>query len=411
MMPRRSSLLLFLLLLVPAAIVLLAGLALAWRTGQADPWVWAVPALLVMAPAGWWLARWGWPASIWAGLGLAGIILIFCAVAAMRASDPWAAVGLVLVVLLATGGGAMTRRHIIGGAAALLAAALLCWLGPPGPVSVRPDRPRLAILSALPLFWQEGAADPDGRVDAPIITLLRTRFDLRPIDDPRQLAASGARVLLLAQPRTMPPAALVALDAWVRRGGRLLLLTDRDLRWPSTLPLGDRRRPPMVATLDGLLAHWGVETRPFADGERRHFLPDGSLLTLSGATMPVGRDRDTDAAGPLLDVRVGQGDVLLLGDADILDDRLWLADPARPLDMRAWSADTPALVARWLGADLPGGRRWFRQLGDVHLGLRSAFLVGTGWAILGLILLGQRSARNGMRTNHENKLAKGVKNG
>ena len=36
-----------------------------------------------------------------------------------------------------------------------------------------------------------------------------------------------------------------------------------------------------------------------------------------------------------LRLRIGRGEALLLGDADLIDDRLWLADPARPLDPRS----------------------------------------------------------------------------
>ncbi len=240
------------------------------------------------------------------------------------------------------------------------------------------------------------------------MTLLRSRFDVRPIDDVRALAASGAPVLLLAQPRPMTPQALVALDRWVRDGGRLLLFTDPRLRWPSDLPLGDRRRAPMVGTLGPLLAHWGVRGGAVRDREIRHFLPDGRLLTMAGM-QPLSLEGQ-EGAVPLR-LRIGRGEVLLLGDADLIDDRLWLADPARPLDPRAWSADTPALVAQWLGAEMPDGRRWMRDVADVRLGLRSALLAGTGWAIVGLMLLRHRCGRNGMRTKSENKLVKGVKNG
>jgi len=75
-----------------------------------------------------------------------------------------------------------------------------------------------------------------------------------------------------------------------------------------------------------------------------------------------------------------------VGDADLIDDRLWLADPASPLDPRAWAADTPALVGHWLGVSIAQGRHWFREAGDVVTGLRWALIFGTGWAILGMVL-------------------------
>ncbi|WP_069336262.1 Gldg family protein [Sphingobium yanoikuyae] len=395
-------------LLLPATLMLLAGLAVAWCTGQADPWCWGWPAMLLLVPTGWWLARRDFLHALWMGLGGAGMVLLFCALAAARMPDPWAMIGLLLLALAAAGGGALLwQRRRLPACVALAAALLLLGFGPARPISSQPDRPVLAVITALPLFWEEGGAGT--RRDAPIVTLLRSRFEVRPIDDVRALAASGAPVLLLAQPRPMTPQALVALDRWVRDGGRLLLLTDPHLRWPSGLPLGDRRRAPMVGTLGPLLAHWGVRGGAVRDREIRHFLPDGRLLTMAGM-QPLSSGGRQEVAVPL-PLRIGRGEVLLLGDADLIDDRLWLADPARPLDPRAWSADTPALVAQWLGAEMPDGRRWMRDVADVRLGLRSALLAGTGWAILGLMLLRRRSGRNGMRTKSENKLVKGGKNG
>jgi hypothetical protein len=87
---------------------------------------------------------------------------------------------------------------------------------------------------------------------------------------------------------------------------------------------------------------------------------------------------------------------VLVGDADLIDDRLWLADPARPLDPRAWAADTPALMVQWLGGTMDGGRRWFRDGSDVIPGLRWALILGTIWAMLGTALL----RRAGQRAEH-----------
>ena len=87
-------------------------------------------------------------------------------------------------------------------------------------------------------------------------TFLRERYTLKPIDLPSQLP-KGA-VLLAAQPRALPAEELVALDAWVRGGGRLLLLADPMLEWPSERALGDRLRPPVSFADTGLLAHWGL---------------------------------------------------------------------------------------------------------------------------------------------------------
>src|SRR3546814_16682605 len=71
-------------------------------------------------------------------------------------------------------------------------------------------RAELEVISGLPLFWRENGV----KADAPIITVLRQRFDVRPVDSPLALEKGGAGMLLLAQPRAFSLDAQVALDAW-----------------------------------------------------------------------------------------------------------------------------------------------------------------------------------------------------
>lgn len=289
------------------------------------------------------------------------------------------------------------------GVVLLALAGLLLWRGPAQPLQPAPDRPKLAVITALPLFWTEmGQAGPR---DSPIVTVLRTRFTVMPMDDPVQLKPSGARRLLLAQPRAMTPAQLVAIDAWVRDGGTALVLADPLLRWPSDLPPGDRRRAPSASLLGPLLGHWGFAPLNVTDdSEIRHFLPDGQLITLSGA------QRSGDALPQRK--RIGKGAVLVLGDADPIDDRLWLADPAYPLDPRHWVADTPALAVRWLGgASIPADRRWMAQGQDVTRALRWALLAGMIWALLGAILVGQKTRWPDPGTKGEDSEGKDNKSG
>lgn len=406
----------FLWLWLPMLAVLLAGLARAWKTGQADPWDWGGSALVVAAIMGLLLALRGGVVLVWVALGTVGPVLIFCALAAGRMPDLWAVAGLLAVALLGVFGAAWLRSPPpimsrdasrwrfrlsdvgvpgrVSGFLLLIVAALLLWFGPAQPIKPIAERPKLAIFTALPLFWDESGQVGKGPRDAPIVSVLRSRFAVEPLDDPRHLARSGARKLLVAQPRALAPEQLVAIDNWVRGGGTALILADPLLRWPSDLPLGDRRRAPSASLLQPLLAHWGFERGALASGEMRHFLPDGRLLTLSGAAM---------GDGVPLRRRIGRGEVLLLRDADLIDDRLWLADPDRPLDPRAWVADTPAVLSGWLGAPIPDERRWMRATDNVILGLRWAILAGTGWAILGAVLLAAQFVAKTGRTKRENK--------
>lgn len=383
----RAGLIGFLWLWLPPVALLLWGLARAWATGQADPWNWALPAASLMAAAGWLTAQRGWAFSLWVAMGGAGMALIFCARVSGRMPDGAAALGLLAVAVMAAAGGALVQRsRYLAGAPLLAGAALLPLWGPTGPVQPVPDRPILAVVTALPLFWAETGEDGMGPVDAPIVTILRTRFTVKPLDGPARLAESGARRLLLAQPRALRPDQMVAIDHWVRDGGTAVIMADPMLRWPSDLPLGDRRRAPSISLLEPMLRHWGFAPPDGVEAtEMRHFMPrDGRLLTLSGA-QSWGRD------GYVATRRIGAGRVILLGDADALDDRLWLGDPARPLDPQGWVADTPAVLIDWLNGVPVEARRWMRTPPDVFAALRWSLLVGTGWAVMGLMLFGRIS--------------------
>lgn len=64
--------------------------------------------------------------------------------------------------------------------------------------------------------------------------------------------------LLVAQPRGLTAADNVALDAWVRDGGRLLLVLDPLITDHSAYHIGDKRRFNDVALLPPLLERWGL---------------------------------------------------------------------------------------------------------------------------------------------------------
>jgi hypothetical protein len=373
---------LFLMLFVPMLAVVLAGLFLVMRTGQADPWLWGGPAFVFLAAAGFFAGR---GVALASAVGAVLCVLLFCFLAAGRVPMGGAALGLLTISFLSGLGGAMLRvpaLRIIGGGL-LGCAALLMWLGPRDRVVASAARPSLAVMTALPLFWEEGGMV---RVDAPIIDVLRARFEVRAVDNPADVRARDR--LLLAQPRDPEPAGLVAIDAWVRGGGRVLALADPRLAWPSRLPMGDRRRAPSVTALAPLLTHWGVVLESVDEGEVRRFLRDGRLVT----TLAAGRLRATAPgcrameAGLVMRCAVGRGEAVIVADADLLDDRLWLADPVRPRESRAWVADTPDLIAEWLGVPAQAGRRWLRDGAALRDAVRWALLVGIGWAAMGMAI-------------------------
>lgn len=373
---------LFLMLFVPMLAVVLAGLFLVMRTGQADPWLWGGPAFVFLAVAGFFAGR---GVALASAVGTVLCVLLFCFLAAGRLPTGGAALGLLAVCLLSGLGGSMLCVPVSRalGCGLLGCAALLMWLGPRDRVVASVVRPPLAVMTALPLFWEEGGM---ARADAPIIDVLRARFEVRAVDRPADVRA-GDR-LLLAQPRDPGPAGLVAIDAWVRAGGHVLVLADPRLAWPSRLPMGDRRRAPSITALGPLLTHWGVVLETTDDGEARRFLRDGRLVT----TLAAGRLRATVPGcrameeGLVMRCTVGRGEAVMVADVDLLDDRLWLGDPARPLEARAWVADTPDLLAEWLGVPMQGGRRWLRDGAALRDAVRWALLAGIGWAAMGMAI-------------------------
>ena len=194
-------------------------------------------------------------------------------------------------------------------------------------------------MTGLPLVWgEEGPFDPGSRPAAAYSGLSKA-FDFRPVDvlAPRTLARG--RLLFLAQPQRLAPAELAALDAWIRGGGRALILTDPVLTWPSELPYGDIRRPPPTGLLAPLLGHWRLTLEPPAEaGEvvgrwnaRRVLLDSPGRLRGSGPGCAVGEEDWTALC------RLGRGKVRIVADADLLRDSLWNS-----------GADNPAAVAEWL---------------------------------------------------------------
>ncbi|MET0370328.1 MAG: ABC transporter [Sphingobium sp.] len=395
----------FLLFWLSGLALLIAGLPALLRTGQADPRSWTPFALLILGAAAYVACA---PRSFIIGrpplrsmvkgawlAGSAGVVPLLCWLAAGRSPAIWPVILLLSPVLLGVCAAMLFRARRLLAAVLCLAAALTLWrVGEARPLASETTSPaKLAVITALPLFWREGPTLPGNRVDAPIIGLLRLRFDVRPLDSPLDPALARIDRLLIAQPRAMAPEALVAIDDWVRRGGRAVILADPLLRWPSPLPVGDRRRAPPASALTPLLAHWGLYfgESPTMD-ERRLPVRGGAVMTLLGTAPLVIRGTGCTrfADGFAARCAIGRGTVTVVADADMIDDRLWLADPADPRDPRQWSADTPALIAAWLGATLPGDRRWVRSAADLEKGVRLAVLAGLFWAALGALLLHAR---------------------
>lgn len=206
----------------------------------------------------------------------------------------------------------------------------------------------LAIYTSLPLFWAEsgdiaGALAQDGPAHWVLDALAQEggpeRGAIHPLDTLTSLEGMASLrehgVLLMVQPRPLSPQENVALDAWVRAGGHLLLFADPMLAMDSAFAPGDPRRPQDVALLSPILGHWGLEM--FFDPDQPPqdhavALPEGALpVRLAGRLERFGKSGDAatgnaplascaiEAAGLLADCSIGQGRALILADATLFD--------------------------------------------------------------------------------------------
>jgi hypothetical protein len=122
----------------------------------------------------------------------------------------------------------------------------------------------------------------------------------------------------MAHPPAQAPENLVALDEWVRKGGRVLLLADPMLEWPSSRPLGDPLRPAPTFMETGLLAHWGLKLdAPDRRGPKVRRLGGVAVLAVSPGRLSGKCDVSPD--GLVGRCRIGKGEATVVADADLLD--------------------------------------------------------------------------------------------
>lgn len=177
-------------------------------------------------------------------------------------------------------------------------------------------KPRLALLTSLPIVLGEDfSLKTNG---SPALSALSAEFQVAPISTTSSKELAKVRLLLMAQPPAQTPQNLVALDDWVRTGGRLLLLADPLLEWPSERPLGDPLRPSPMFVDTGLLAHWGLRLdAPDRRGPAQRRLAGHRIVTVSPGAL---FGRCVISADRLVaDCRIGKGRAIIIADADLLD--------------------------------------------------------------------------------------------
>ena len=231
--------------------------------------------------------------------------------------------------------------------------ALLAALYRPAAASA----PAAIMLTGLPLRWSGGdiaAMIAEGANDDPALARLTEAGPVSLVDSIADQTPPPGGALLLAHPRALAPRELVAIDAYVRGGGRAVILADALSGWPARHALGDPRNPPVTSLLTPLLGHWGIglAAAPVAEGAAIPVDVGDTRLRLFSA----GRfDRlppqcDAYAGRRVARCPIGKGEAWLVGDADLLFAPLWRplvpgADHLRQADTMEW------LSARlWPGA-------------------------------------------------------------
>lgn len=188
-----------------------------------------------------------------------------------------------------------------------------------GELPARPpaERPTLALLTSLPLVFGESFGFESGGSAA--LTRLEQRYNVLPIGVADASSLQGQKLLLMAHPRAQPAEVLVELDQWVRGGGRVLLLADPKLDWPSERPLGDRLRPPPAFADTGLLEHWGLKlSGPERDGPAS--VGNGDLDILAASPGKLASHSCAIAGhGFVARCRIGRGKATVIADADFLN--------------------------------------------------------------------------------------------
>lgn len=219
----------------------------------------------------------------------------------------------------------MTTRRLIAALLAIVglaaAAAVIALSSRPNGLGVRPpaQRPELLLLTTLPIvFPDEFTLDSKA---SPVLAALQGRYRVVPISIADGNSLAGHKLLLMAQPQAQPAEVLVELDAWVRDGGRVLLLADPVLQWPSERPLGDLLRPPVAFADTGLLGHWGLKLA--APGQLG---PESLTVDGRGIETVAPGDLAANSANCAVDpsrliarCRVGKGLATVIADADFLD--------------------------------------------------------------------------------------------
>lgn len=127
----------------------------------------------------------------------------------------------------------------------------------------RPDKLKVGLISTLPVTGDPNSMFMTSQPSQPWVfyTQLRQVFDVTALPTATDKIPDGIRVLMLVQPQTLPEATLKAVDAFVSRGGNVLVFADPVPAATAGGLFGGETKPdtPQFAEL---LAHWGIKLVP-----------------------------------------------------------------------------------------------------------------------------------------------------
>jgi hypothetical protein len=197
---------------------------------------------------------------------------------------------------------------------------------------IKPRAP-IQILTALPLFWGEGefgAVLQGGAGQSPLITALQKDGPVRAIDHVDASGLDQQSILFMIQPPALSPQELVAIDAFVRGGGRVVALADPELSWEQSAPTGSALRAPPQSLLTPLYEHWGLRLEGDKMGDA---IVDTVIFGQGAGLLTPGRwTVNTPGQGGkcalsddkrMADCAIGKGRAVLIADADFANPEFW----------------------------------------------------------------------------------------
>ena len=233
---------------------------------------------------------------------------------------------------------------------AVVGGLVLAVLGVRGVKNTLPPGPgeTVGLVTSLPIYWPDGAELTDltqGDHRTPWTReALEMDYALRPLDAlsvsaddeeplpglemPQDMVRDISELdrLAIIQPRGISAEDNVALDEWVKGGGRLLMVLDPMLTGHYETPVFDPRHPVGSALIPPVVERWGLEMQ-FDDTQpmelrvleaRYGVLPAvmaGELKLLSGGA----RQCELDADGVIAHCKIGKGRVTLIADAALFE--------------------------------------------------------------------------------------------